>query len=274
MSEPLVEVRDLRKVFQVRGNDGGTDEFVAVDGVSFAIGAGESVAIVGESGSGKTTTARIVAGLVEQTSGDMLFEGHPRTSPGRGAKKRLEHARRIQMVFQDPFSSLDPRQTVGASITELLTIHFQGDASWRTTRMNELLDQVGLEPRHSARLPRELSGGQRQRVAIARALSLRPQLLILDEAVSALDVSVQAQVLNLLISLRSSLGIAYLFVSHDLAVVRQISDTCLVMSDGVIVERGPTQQILDHPEDPYTQRLLAAVPRRGWKPMRSVAAEA
>ena len=267
MTRPLLEVRDLCKVFNVPGNSGGIESFVALDAVSFDLQQGGSLAIVGESGSGKTTSARIIAGLETATSGSVYFNG-ARLSTPRGVKDRRARARQIQMVFQDPFGSLDPRQTLSSALREILSVTGHVEKSAISPRIDELFEQVGLDSRHRDALPRNLSGGQRQRFAIARAIALEPQLLILDECVSALDVSVQAQVLNLLIDLRSRLGISYLFVSHDLAVVRQISETCIVMQHGRVVEHGPTSQILDRPEMPYTQELLAAIPRPGWVPRR------
>ena len=265
MSETLLRVQTLRKVFTGQGGD----DLVAVNDVSFEVRHGESVAIVGESGSGKTTAARIVAGLETATDGQVLLDG--KVIAGRGVGL-LRAAGDIQMVFQDPFSSLDPRQRVGAAVEELLAVRFRQPKSERRARVIEVLKEVGLDEQHADEYPRSLSGGQRQRVAIARALALQPRLLILDEAVAALDVSVQAQVLNLLIDLRERMDIAYLFVSHDLAVVRQISDRCLVMNEGCIVEQGSTADVLDNPSEPYTQQLLAAVPRPGWKPSRRITA--
>jgi len=264
----LIRVRDLRKVFHGRGADGRPEEFVALDGVGFVVETGGSLADVGESGSGKTTAARIVSGLESATSGVIELRGDPISRP-RGARERRRRSRDIQMVFQDPFASLDPRQSLGSSLQELLAIHFpERTRSQRRDRAVEVIEMVGLEARHLAAKPRQLSGGQRQRFAIGRALAVEPQLLILDEAVSALDVSVQAQILNLLIDLRGRLDISYLFVSHDLAVVRQISDTIIVMQNGVIRESGPTQRVLDAPEDDYTRALLDAIPRPGWIPSR------
>ncbi|WP_460945289.1 ABC transporter ATP-binding protein [Okibacterium endophyticum] len=245
------------------------EDFVAVDDVTFSLARGESLAIVGESGSGKTTIARIIAGLETATDGNILFEGRQWSKP-RGVTQRREHARQVQMVFQDPFGSLNPKQALGPCLEEILITQFDRDRSWRKARIAKLLDQVGLDDRQAKALPRNLSGGQRQRFAIARALALEPQLLILDEAVSALDVSVQAQVLNLLIEIRRQIDISYLFVSHDLAVVRQISDRCLVMQKGRVVEIGDTTSVLDDPSDPYTRQLLDAIPRPGWQPSRRI----
>jgi len=258
---PILEVEGLTKVFSTRGLD-----HVAVDDVSFSLPLGGSLAIVGESGSGKTTTARIVAGLEVATRGSVTLDGRAVDVRRRGRGKRS--ARVVQMVFQDPFGSLDPRQRVGAGLRELLRIHFDFGRADLSARVSALLDQVGLEDRHAGLLPRSLSGGQRQRVAIARALAVEPQVLILDEAVSALDVSVQAQVLNLLLDIRATSGISYLFVSHDLGVVRQVTDTCLVLNRGRVVETGATGDVLDHPQHPYTQALLDAVPKPGWQPRR------
>ena len=183
-------------------------------------------------------------------------------------RDRHRYAQQIQMVYQDPFSSLDPQQTVEAALDEVLKFHFSLDGPGRSKRISELLDQVALQDRHRGRRPRGLSGGERQRVAIARALAVEPRALVLDESVSALDVSVQAQVLNLLNDLRADLGIAYLFISHDLGVVRQISDRCIVMHRGVVVETGRTEAILSRPQHAYTRELLAATPRPGWSPRR------
>lgn len=241
----LLEVRDLRKVFK-----GG---FVAVDGVSFEIPYGGSLAVVGESGSGKTTCARIVTGLEKATSGSVLVD--------RGA---------VQMVFQDPYQSLDRRQTVASCLDEVL--RFSGDLSRekRNVRINELLSLVGLDERHGTALPRALSGGQRQRVAIARALAANPRLLVLDEAVAALDVSIQAQILNLLVDARAATGIAYLFITHDLSVVRHVCEDVVVMSRGQVVESGKVDRVLSEPAHPYTRKLISSVPRPGWVPARGV----
>lgn len=259
-SEPLLAVKGLGKTFRLSGGQ----DLVAVDNVSFALAAGESLGIVGESGSGKTTTARIVAGLEGATTGEIWFDGRKVT----GRPKQRAAAREIQMVFQDPFGSLDPRQRIGPGIEELLGLHFDLTRAARKSRAAGLLDEVGLAARHAAELPRNLSGGQRQRVAIARALALEPRLLILDEAVSALDVSVQAQIINLLLDIRERTDVAFLFVSHDLAVVRQLCETSIVMQDGRVVESGPTAEILDRPSEQYTRQLVDAIPRPGWRPRR------
>ncbi|WP_354380981.1 ATP-binding cassette domain-containing protein [Streptomyces sp. PvR034] len=257
----VLEVVDLRRAY------GGVR---AVDDVSFTLAAGRSLGIVGESGSGKTTTARIVVGLERADSGRVLINGRDRDGHRRGAAARLARAREVQMVFQDPFLSLDPRTTVGAALRESLRLHFPGTDHAR--RIAELLEQVGLGAREADALPRQLSGGQRQRVAIARALAVEPAVLVLDEAVAALDVSVQAQILNLLFDIRAETGIGYLFITHDLGVVRCVSDDVIVMRRGRIVEAGPTAQVLADPQHPYTRLLLESVPRPGWDPRRIAAA--
>jgi peptide/nickel transport system ATP-binding protein len=256
---PLVDVRDLRKEFTLRSPKfGEPTTFTAVDGVSFAIPRGETVSIVGESGSGKSTTANLVLGLEDITSGTIAFDGTDLA--GLGRRQMFAFRRRVQPVFQNPYASLDPRYTVEQSISEPLTVHKIGNAAARRVRVAELLEQVALPTTMSQRLPHELSGGQRQRVAIARALALSPELVVLDEAVSALDVLVQAQILELLADLQTELGLSYLFISHDLAVVRMISDHVHVMHKGRIVESGTPEQIFDNPRDEYTQELLAAIP--------------
>ncbi len=249
-----------------------------MDNVSFALHEAGSLAIVGESGSGKTTVARIIAGLETPSSGTVRIaephaaepypEGGEVAAPTSRAGRR-ERRRRIQMVFQDPYSSLNPQHTIQRCLEDVLRLHFRDlDSAGRGARVAQLLDYVGLDQRHLNLKPRSLSGGQRQRVAIARALACEPRVLMLDEAVSALDVSVQGQILNLLSELRSTLGVAYLFVSHDLAVVQQVTDDVIVMHRGVVVERGTTDAVLTRPSAAYTRRLLDAVPRPGWRPTR------
>lgn len=261
MPDAVLEVTVLQRSF------GGVR---AVDDVSFSLPAGGSLGIVGESGSGKTTTARIIVGLERADAGRVLLQGRDRTEHARGRAGRLARARQIQMVFQDPYLSLDPRTSVEAALREALRLHFPGADHGR--RIAELLDQVGLGTRAASALPRQLSGGQRQRVAIARALALEPAVMVLDEAVAALDVSVQAQVLNLLADIREQTGIGYLFITHDLGVVRCVTDDVIVMRHGRIVESGPTAQVLAAPEHPYTRLLLDSVPRPGWDPRRIAAA--
>ncbi|MFG2941226.1 ATP-binding cassette domain-containing protein [Streptomyces sp. NPDC048282] len=262
MTTPVLEAIGLRKEFP--------GSRVAVDDVSFTLPAGGSLGVVGESGSGKTTVARMLVGLETPTAGTIRIDGETAATSKTARRTRTErvrHAGRIQLVFQDPYASLDPRQTVGNGIAELLRLH-EPDRDRRQRRATELLEQVGLDERMAASTPNALSGGQRQRVAIARALVSRPRILILDEAVSALDVSIQAQVLNLLADLRDELGISYLFVTHDLAVAQQVTDELVVMHQGRIVDRGATDQVLTDPEHQYTRDLLAAVPREGWQPTR------
>jgi oligopeptide transport system ATP-binding protein len=270
---PLLRVEHLRKVFpSPRATD--PEGFVAVDDVSFALSPGGSLAVVGESGSGKTTVARMIAGLETPTSGLIEYDGTARAAGRARRRERRTRAREVQMVFQDPYTSLDPHQSVAAAIEEILRVHFPEESAHHGERVQQLLQQVGLDERQGAARPRALSGGQRQRAAIARALALQPRLLILDEAVAALDVSVQAQIINLLADLRAETQVAYLFISHDLGVVRQVSDECVVMHRGSVVEAGLTARILDHPQDPYTQRLLSAVPRPGWVPRRRATSNA
>ncbi|WP_327582845.1 ABC transporter ATP-binding protein [Nonomuraea sp. NBC_00507] len=247
-TEPAIVVRDLVKEFRV-----GRRPFRAVDGVSFEVARGATHALVGESGSGKTTTARMVARFARPTSGTVTIAGAPDDRRFR---------RHVQLVYQNPYGSLDPRQSIGEIVEEPLRNFTFGDRAARRTRVADLLERVALPKDVPARRPRELSGGQRQRVAIARALAADPEVIVLDEAVSALDVTVQAQILDLLEQLQRDLGLTYLFISHDLAVVRQISHTVSVMSKGRIVETGTTRQVFTEPRHDYTRELLAAIPER------------
>ena len=254
---PLVEVRGLRKEFALRGE---REALTAVDDVSFDIPRGTTVSLVGESGSGKSTTANMVLALETPTAGSIRFDGAD--VAGFSRSQMFDFRRRVQPVFQNPYASLDPRYTVAACIAEPLRVHHVGDATDRRRAVGELLDQVALPATVAQRYPHELSGGQRQRVAIARALALRPDLVVLDEAVSALDVLVRAQILRLLDDLQRQLRLTYLFISHDLSVVRMISDEVHVMHRGRIVESGTPDELFDHPRDAYTQELLAAIPGR------------
>ena len=257
---PVLEAASLGKKF---------GEFAAVDSVSFSLWPGRSLAIVGESGSGKTTIARMIVGLERPTSGTITVCGHDRSRPPRSSRDRRRRGREVQIVFQDPYTSLDPRQNAEAAIDEILRLHHGWPAERRRARIAELTSLVGLDRRQARVLPRSLSGGQRQRVAIARALAADPTVLILDESVAALDVSIQAQVLNLLADIRDQTHVSYVLISHNLAVVRQLTDDTLVLHRGAVVERGPTARVLDHPQHPYTRRLRASVPRPGWNPTRS-----
>ena len=257
-SQPLVSVRNLMVHFPIRGGLGRTRGTVkAVDGVSFDIGSGETVALVGESGCGKSTTGYAILGLTTATAGSVMFEGRDVTHAGSAERRRL--ADDIQIVFQDPSAALDPKMTVAQSIAEPLTIR-SVPAAQRDARVAELLERVGLKPSHAARYPNQLSGGQRQRVVIARALALSPKLVICDEPVSALDVSIRSQILNLLMTLQRDLGLAYLFISHDLSVVRHIADRVAVMYLGMIVEIADAETLFSSPSHPYTQALLSAIP--------------
>lgn len=258
----LLEVKDLRVWFPVLGGvlRRKVDEVKAVDGVSFTVEAGKTVGLVGESGSGKTTVGRALLKLIPATSGSVMFDGKDVLPMSERQFRPLRSE--MQMIFQDPFGSLNPRMTCGEIIGESLEIHFQkmsdGD---RKDRVAELLTQVGLKPEMARRYPHEFSGGQRQRIGIARALAVKPRFIVCDEPVSALDVSVQAQIVNLLEDLQEQLGISYLFIAHDLAVVEHISDFVLVMHHGKIVEAAPAEEIYANPQHEYTKTLLAAVPQ-------------
>jgi peptide/nickel transport system ATP-binding protein/oligopeptide transport system ATP-binding protein len=255
---PLVSVHGLQVHFPIRAGLGRTRGMVkAVDGVSFDIQRGETVALVGESGCGKSTTGYAILGLTQATGGRITFEGRDITAAGPAERRRL--ADDIQIVFQDPSAALDPKMTVAQSVGEPLAIRNTPTAE-RQRRVAELLDRVGLQASHAGRYPNQLSGGQKQRVVIARALALSPKLVICDEPVSALDVSIRSQILNLLMTLQRELGLAYLFISHDLSVVRHIADRVAVMYLGTIVELAPAETLFAAPTHPYTQALLSAIP--------------
>ena len=258
--EPLLRVRGLRKAYPVRRGwmMRVVDHVAAVDGVDLDVAAGETVGLVGESGSGKTTVGRCVLRLVEPDAGTVSFDGQPVLTLGAGELRRLR--RQMQPVFQDPFASLNPRMTVGQMLTEPLVAHRIARGGEARDRAAEILDKVELGVGDLDRYPHEFSGGQRQRIAIARALVLGPRFLVCDEPVSALDVSIQAQILNLLVDLQQRDGLAYLFISHDLAVVRHVSHRVAVMYRGRIVEQGPAAAVFADPQHPYTQLLKSSVP--------------
>jgi peptide/nickel transport system ATP-binding protein len=262
-AEPILEVAHLRKVFGPRRD---RPAVVAVDDLSFSVPPGGSLALVGESGAGKTTVARMLLGLETPTSGRIRVAGQEPARRRPSTAERRRRARAVQAVFQNPYGSLDPRQRVGDCLEEALRLHGGGDRRARRERALQLLQQVGLEERHARSLPSQLSGGQRQRVAIARALAPEPRLLVLDEAVSALDAPVQAQILDLLAALRVETGVAYVCISHNLAVVRQVADHLIVMRNGQVMEAGTTENVLDSPRHPYTQLLRSSVPGPGWTP--------
>jgi oligopeptide transport system ATP-binding protein len=258
---PLLEVEDLVKHFPIKKGlviDRHVGDVRAVDGVSLSIARGETLGLVGESGSGKSTLCRVALQLLKPTSGSVRFEG--REIAGLGRREMRPLRRQMQMVFQDPYASLNPRKRVSQIIGDPLQRQGVGSSAERRRRVHELLERVGLSSEHYDRYPHEFSGGQRQRIGIARALALRPTLIVADEPVSALDVSIRAQIVNLLADLQDEFGLSYLFVAHDIAIVRHVSDRIAVMHDGKIVEQGMADQVCERPRDPYTRSLLSAVP--------------
>ena len=257
----LLEVKNLVKRFPIRAGlliERTVGEIAAVNDITFEIAAGETLGLVGESGSGKSTAGYCVLQLLKPTSGSVRFEGTELTELGREDMRKMR--REMQIVFQDPYSSLDPRMTVGDIVAEPLIVHGIGTRKDRGIRIRELLDVVGFDPSFTNRYPHEFSGGQRQRIGIARALALSPKLIVCDEPVSALDVSIQAQILNLLKDLQRDFGLTYLFIAHDLAVVRSMSDRIAVMNRGQLVEIGAAEQVYTNPQHEYTKALLSAVP--------------
>ena len=268
--DPLIEIEALRKTYRVRSAGGrGHEDLVAVDDVSFSLAAGGSLGIVGESGSGKSTTARIICGLERADSGTVTVAGEDWSVPARSGRLRRARAMIVQMVFQDPYQSLDRRQSVRQCLTEALRVHQPRAAkAVLDTRVRELMTAVRLDEALLESRPRALSGGQRQRVAIARALAAEPQVLVLDEAVSALDVTTQVEILTLLDTIRRDTGVALLMITHDLTVIRRLCDEVVVMRQGGIEEHGTATDILDRPNAEYTKLLLDSIPREGWKPKR------
>lgn len=260
MNKTLLEVRNLKKYFPLKGNifGRGAGKVYAVDGVSFSLKRGETLGLVGESGCGKSTLGRTILKLYEPTAGSIFFEGRDLTSLSPSA---MRHERRdLQIIFQDPYSSLNPRMTVGDIIAEPLRIHRVCSKSAAKLKVMNLLEEVGLSADAEAKFPHEFSGGQRQRIGIARALALNPKLIIADEPVSALDVSIQSQILNLLVELRKKYTLSYIFIAHDLAVIEHISDTVAVMYLGRIVEMAAAAEIYQYPRHPYTRALISAIP--------------
>ncbi|MFT4232215.1 MAG: ATP-binding cassette domain-containing protein [Leucobacter sp.] len=257
---PVIEAAGLRKVFRRGGH-----EHVAVEGASFRMERGRNLGIVGESGSGKSTLARMIMGLEKPTAGEVSVCGEDMTRAARGLAARRRRAKLTQMVYQDPFGSLDPRQTVESALREVLKIHGGRDRAQRERRIGELCDLVGLTAAQRERSPRDLSGGQRQRVAIARSLAVEPSLIVLDEAVAALDISIQAQILNLLLDVQEATGTDYVLISHDLAVVAHLTEDVIVMRDGRILEQGRTAEVLERPGDEYTRVLRDSVPSLEWR---------
>jgi oligopeptide transport system ATP-binding protein len=273
-AEPLLVVKNLKKYFPIKSGvfiDRTVDFVKAVDDVSFHVHAGETLGLVGESGSGKTTTGYCVLQLLKPTDGSVIFQGQELTKMRKAGLRQMR--RELQVVFQDPYASLNPRMTVGDIVSEPLQVHDIGDRGSRRRSAEQLLEVVGFNPDFINRYPHEFSGGQRQRIGIARALALNPSLIVCDEPVSALDVSIQAQILNLLKDLQAEFGLAYLFIAHDLAVVRTMSDRIAVMNRGKIVEEGPAEEVYSNPQDPYSQALLAAVPIPDPRRMRERRAE-
>ena len=260
LAEPLVEVKGLKKYFPLREGLFGqtTGQLRAVDDVSFSIRRGTVFGLVGESGSGKTTVGRTLLGLHEETAGAVLFKGQ--ALDALSARERRAMRPKMQLVFQDPYSSLNPRMRVGDAIGEALLQHGLAQKSELRDRVIDTLEICGLSAQHYGRFPHEFSGGQRQRICIARALALNPKVVIADESVSALDVSIRAQIINLMLDLQREMGIAFLFISHDMAVVERISHRVAVMYRGRIVEIGPRRAVFENPQHPYTRKLMAAVP--------------